>query len=211
VHLVSDDIRLRSNDVPLFGDLEVHANLAEGDLPTRRFDLSSTTIRVDDVINPELSEKKQRKLEPWYCDIELIRGIFTFAQPVTASGRVRIKMYDIRPLVALLQDLSGKMNWLSLMPNVKDIDGTMNVHFDTALMAVEDLTLAGRDLEVLGWTQVRDKKADGRIYARYGIFAAGVALDQGKKKVRLSNPRKWFEEQPGPPTESVRLAAPNNS
>jgi hypothetical protein len=198
VRLAADDIVMQSGDVPLFGDLEVHATLAEGDLAARRFDLSGTTIRVDDVVDPELSDKKQQKLKPWFCDVELGQGVFTFGKPITAHGRARVKMHDIRPLVSLLQDLSGKLKWLSLMPNVKNIDGTMEIGFGDGLVSIENLTLTGKDLEVLGWTHIRDKKADGKIFVSYGIFAAGVAIDQGKRKVILAKPRKWFDGQQGP-------------
>ena len=78
-------------------------------------------------------------------------------------------------------------------------------------MAVEDLALTGKDLEVLGWIHIRDKKADGRVFARYGVLSAGVALDQGQRKIHLAKSRKWFEEQPGPPSESVRTAASDDS
>jgi hypothetical protein len=42
----------------------------------------------------------------------------------------------------------------------------------------------------------KTKKADGRIFVRFKALKAGVNLDQGKAKIILSKPRKWFEEQP---------------
>ena len=196
--LIADDIVLESRGVPIHGDLEVHAILDKGDLPNRRFDLSGTTVRVDDVVDRDLPEEKQQKLEPWFCDLELGHGVFTFGKPMTADGSVRVTMYDIRPVVALLRGLSGKMNWLSLMPNIKTVVGTMDVDFGNGFMEVENLTLTGEDLEILGWLHIRDRQPDGRIFAKYKVFAAGVGLDQGQRKVIVSKPRKWFDEQPGP-------------
>ena len=61
---------------------------------------------------------------------------------------------------------------------------------------------------VKGFTlRSQTKKADGRLFIKYGILAAGVALDQGKAKVHLGKPRKWFEEQQSPPLESVERDA----
>ena len=203
VDLVAKEIALRSRDVPQYGDLEVHATLAKGDLEARQFDLSGTTIRLDNIVNEELSERKQEKLDAWFSDVELEHGIVTIGKPMTAAGRVGIKMHDTRPLVALLNEFGVKLKALSLMPNVKGVDGTMDVDFGKGYIEVENLDLTGKDLEVLGWIHVRDKKANGRLFTKYGILAAGVALDQGKAKVHLGKPRKWFEEQPGPPPESV--------
>ncbi len=205
--LTADDIVMRNRDTPFFADLEVHATLAEGDLQAKRFDLSGTTIRLDDIVDRELSEKKQKKLEPWFCDVELERGVVVFGKPMTTEGRVGVKMHDTRPVVALLRDFTGKLKWLSLMPNVKGVDGTMELDFDHGSMLVEDLVLTGEGLEVLGWVHIRDKKPTGRIFAKHGIMAAGMALDQGKRKVILIKPRKWFEEQQSPPSDDFRPAA----
>ena len=91
------------------------------------------------------------------------------------------------------------------MPNVKDVFGTMEVNFGNGYIEVEKLDLNGKGFEVLGWVHLRDKKADGRLYAKHGILAAGIALEPNKKgKVILSKPRKWFEEQEGPKPTTTR-------
>ncbi len=195
--LVAKEIALRAKDAPLRGDLEVHARLAEGNLSSRSFDFSGTKIRLDNIVDKELPEKKQEKLEAWYCDVELQKGHMTVGKPLSADGKVRLKIYDTRPIVALLKELGDPPGWLSLMPNVKDIDGTLGVDFDKERIAVDDLVLGGKKLEVLGWLRILNKKTDGRLYLKHGILAAGIALDQSKAKVHLSKPRKWFEEQAG--------------
>ena len=73
----------------------------------------------------------------------------------------------------------------------------MGVDFGKERMAVDDLVLTGKKLEVLGWLHILDKKANGRLYLKHGILAAGIALDDSKAKIQLSKPRKWFEEQEG--------------
>ena len=209
--LMAEGIVLETKDVPLYGDLEVHANLAQGDLPAKRFDLSGTTIRLDDIVGEDLSAKQEKKLEAWFCDVELEKGHVTFDKPLTADGQVRLKMYDTRPIVAMLKDFGTGPKWLSLMPNVKDIDGTMDVNFDKERMEVDDLVLTGDELEVLGWLHILSKKANARLYIKHGGLAAGVALDQGKGKIILSKPRKWFEELQSAPLEDAQSATEDNS
>jgi hypothetical protein len=163
-------------------------------------------IVLDDIVDDDLSKKERKKLEAWYCDLELREGQLTLTKPLEANGQVRLKMYDTRPVVAVLKDFGNPPKWLSLMPNVKDIDGTMGVDFGKDRLAVDDLVLGGRKLEVLGWLHILDKKTDGRLYLKHGILAAGIALDQSKAKVHLSKPRKWFEEQKAPDSESDQSA-----
>ena len=78
--VVAREISLETKDTPLVGDLEVHAKLAEGDLLAKHFDLEGTTIRLDKIIGRDLSEKKQEKLDDWFCDVELQQGEITFEE-----------------------------------------------------------------------------------------------------------------------------------
>ena len=197
--LMADEIVVKSGDTRFFGDLEVHANLAEGKLPAKQFDLSGTTLRLDDIVDETLPEKKQEKLEAWYCDVEVQQGEVAFGKPLAADGRIRITMYDTRPIKAMLKKLGAGPKWLSMAPNIKDVDGTMDLDIRKGYLAFDDLVMTGDGLEVLGWMHVQDKKADGRIFAKFKAVATGVALNQGKAKIHLFKPRKWFEEQPKGP------------
>jgi hypothetical protein len=193
--LMADDIVMNTRNAPFHGDLEVHARLQEGSLPTREFDLSGTTIRVDDIVDEELSQRKREKLEAWFCGVALERAAVTFGKPMAAHGNVALQMHDSRPLVAMLQDHGVKLKGMSMMPNIKGIDGTMEVDFGKGHVEIENLDLSGKDFESRGWIHIRDKKANGRLFIKYGILAAGIGLDQGKAKVHLGKPRKWFEGQ----------------
>ena len=197
--LVADDIVLETKGTPFLGDLEVHANLAEGDLPAKRFDFSGTTLLLDEIVDPNLSEKKQEKLDIWTCDLEVRSGELIIEKPLSTSADVRLKIHDSRPVVAVLKDLGTGPSWLSLAPNIKQIDGTMKVDIGKGAMVFEDLDMTGDGFEALGWMSVVDKKADGRLFVRFKSVMAGISLDQGKAKIHLSKPRQWFEGQSAAP------------
>ncbi len=197
--LVAEDIVLETRGTALHGDFEVHANLAEGDLVSRQFDLSGTTLRLDDILDRDQSGDKVEKREAWFCNVSLINGDLTLGRPMSANGRVDVKMYDTRPVVALMKELGTGPKWLSMLPVIRDVGGETDVAFGAAHMAFNDFNLAGEGLQALGWVHILDKKADGRVFVKYKALAAGISLDQGKAKVRVSKPKKWFEEQPKGP------------
>jgi hypothetical protein len=208
IDLVAEQVVIDSRDTPIMGDLEVYAKLAEGDLPSKHFDLSGTTIRLDKIVNTELSAKKQGNLDPWFCSVELDSGDLTFGRPMAIDGSVRIGMYDTRPVIALLKRLGTGPKWLSMAPNIKDVDGTLNLSVDRGRLAIDDLVMTGDGFEALGWVEVQDKKADGRIFVRFKSVLAGVSLDQGKAGIHLSKPRAWFDEQTRTPGPSPAAESP---
>ena len=203
--LVADDVVLEREE-PLQGDLAVHVVFAKRPLEMGRFDVTGTTFRLDDVVYTQQSTAKQEKLAPWFCNLEFEEGIVTYGTPMALDSRVRVKMHDTRPVVALLKRLTNRYKWLSLTRNVKSIDGTMDLGFGKGFVAVDDLRLFGENVEILGWVHIRDQKKYGRIYTRHGSRAAGVAFDGGDGKVVTFRPRHWFEKQQGSPSKSDQSA-----
>ena len=199
--LVADDVVLKREEIPLQGDLEVHASLTEGDLATGTFDVSGSTIRLDDIAQSGSSEKQQGKLEPWYGHLEIEEGILTFGSPMTMNGHVRLAMEDTRPVLIVLRKFTNEMKWLNLTRNVKQLDGTMDLGFGAGYLTVDNLDLAGEGVEILGWFHIRDQIKDGRLFARHGVRAVGFAFDRGEGRLVTRKPRRWFDEQQAsPPT-----------
>ncbi len=206
--LVAKEIVMESRDTPLSGDLEVHAKLTDGDLASKHFDFAGTTLRLDKIVGQGLSEKKQEKLEAWFCAVELERGEITFGKPMALGGRVKIEMHDTRPIMALLKQLAAGPKWLSLAPNIKNVDGVLDVDIREDVVAFDDLSMTGNGFEALGWMHVDNKKTDGRLFVRFKAVMAGVSMIESKTKIHLSKPRKWFEEQPKGPVANTSPEIP---
>jgi hypothetical protein len=68
--------------------------------------------------------------------------------------------------------------------------------------------LTGENVEILGWVYVRNQVKNGRIYARHGRRAAGMAFDGGDGKVVMVRPRRWFDRQDGPPSSGTPEPVP---
>lgn len=190
IDLISDDVRVIANGVPMQADLSIAAHLDRGDLARRTFEISSTTVRVTDVRELEAGGSEA---DPWWAELELEGGTATLTRPLSARGAIRLRMHDTRPVVAIIGNFTQPPKWLSLMPNIKNVEGTMNVTVDHPTMAAEDVAINGDSLEVLGSLRVVEKRADGKIYVKYKGVAAGIGLDGGKSSIHLMKPRQWFD------------------
>ena len=208
--LVADDVVLKRREIPLHGDLEMHVVLTEGDLPTGTFDVSGSTFRLDNIAQSGTSQIEQEKLDPWYGHLEIAEGIVTFGTPMTMDSHVRLQMEDTRPVLILLRKFTNEMKWLNLTRNIKGLDGTMDLDFGKGYLTVDDLSLTGENVEILGWVHIRNQIKNGRIFARHGARSAGVAFDDGVGKVVTIKSLKWFEKQEWPSTQDGRAADEEN-
>jgi hypothetical protein len=194
--LESTQIRVKTRGTPIRADLGVHATLARGDLKQRRFEVPAATVTIENVVN-EKPRKKDRG--PWWCSLNLEQATVALGTPLAAQGSIAVTMRDTRPIMALIDEFSDPPGWMSLVPEVENIDGSMVFAADGIATAVKDMNITGEALQIEGWLQLAEKKADGRIYAKYKIFAAGIGLDHGKSSIRIVKPRKWFDAQPTAP------------
>ena len=193
--LTTQQLRLEARGVPMRADLGVRTTLTRGDLQARRFEIAEATITVDNAMNEALEKKKQEKRGPWWCSLKLTQGTLTFGRPMTASGTMAVKMRDVRPVVAVINEFSKPPKWMSLLPDVKNIDGSMVIDADGTTTLVKDADITGESLQMLGSLRLAEKKANGRIYVKYKGVAAGIGLNEGKSSIHLAKPRQWFDEQ----------------
>lgn len=193
--LTTQQLRLEARGVPMRADLGIHTTLTRGDLQERRFEIAEATITVDNAMNEALDHKEQKKRGPWWCSLKLTQGTLVFGRPMTASGALAMKLRDIRPIVTIINEFSDPPKWISLLPDVKNIDGSMIIDADGTATAVKEADITGQSLQMLGSLRLAEKKADGRIYVKYKGVAAGIGLDHGKSSLHLVKPREWFDKQ----------------
>ena len=66
----------------------------------------------------------------------------------------------------MIKDVTKQPKWMTLMPNVKNVDGSLNLDMGADHTNVDDLTITGDKLEILGWMHIQKKNNNGRIYAK---------------------------------------------
>lgn len=194
--LVAERIRMDHKGHVLSGNLDVRVKMAEGDLAAKRFALSGTTIRLDQMASTALSDRQQAKLAPWFGTIDIESGTVTFTRPMTARSRIRLAMHDSRPIVRLLKSVTGTPGWMSLIPDIENITASAVFDTDASATAIDELVVSGDRLELLGSLRIVSKKPDGRLYVRYKGLAAGIQFDQGKSTTHLAKARAWFDGGP---------------
>ena len=175
----------------------------------KEFDLTGTTIGWTISSTEQLSQKKQEKLNAWFCDGRIGGGgTVIFGKPMTARGRVGAEN-------ARHTSTCGHVErpWCHVQGPFPDAEHQGYRRCDGRELRQRDTSRWTTSISwatvsrFLGGSTVRNKKTNGRILVDYSILTAGIALDEGKAKIHLAKPRKWFEEQQNPQPERVESTA----
>lgn len=180
---------LRLGDQRLSGDLRLDARLRDGNLTDRRFDASGSQLRLDNVQRRDTNSQEAG----WWARLTLAEGQLVWTRPLKLDARLDLAMRDSGLLMRLFLARAREWEWLGRQLTVKDLRGVADLHLDDDMLALRDARLAGGNLEMLADLVFKDETMDGSLYARLGVVAAGVALDDGDPQVRLLKPRQWFE------------------
>nr|WP_298378622.1 hypothetical protein [uncultured Halomonas sp.] len=192
--LKARETALMMGDQRLHGNLSLDVQLADGDLRQRRFDVSGSTLRLDNLSRQGEGLASKRGGNGWWMELGIDKGQLVWAQPLNLDARLALRMRDSGfPLRTLLKDVRQRQ-WLSRLLNVQNIRGRARLKLLDAGLALRDARLAGQELEILADLVRRDKTLDGALYARYAALGLGIEIDAGQTRLHLLRPRRWYEQ-----------------
>lgn len=191
VSLEASDARIRLQDQTVNGDLSLDARLTEGDLDTLTFDISGSTLRLD---NAEL-ERSGTGDRHWWAHLALESGQLTWTQPLALDATLDLAMRDSSLLINLFVDAARERRWLRDRLTIRDVQGRARVIMDDHSVALRDAVIEGEGLELRGSLRFRDRQPQGHLFARYGALRVGIELEDGERNWRWWRPRQWYERQ----------------
>ncbi|GHE21825.1 hypothetical protein [Halomonas urumqiensis] len=188
------DAGLRLADQQLNGDLRLDAQLRDGDINGQRFDATGTRLRLDNISRQDASGQRDAG---WWARLELVSGQLTWAQPLVIDAKVALAMRDSGLLARLFLDSARENAWLGRWLTVRNLEGTAGLHVRERELELSDARLEGHDFTLLASLLMRDESLSGDLYARLGALGVGIALVNGETRLRLLQPRRWFEQRAG--------------
>ncbi|MCL7941855.1 hypothetical protein M8009_16310 [Halomonas sp. ATCH28] len=194
------DTAIRLGEQHLEGDLRLEARLRDGNLVTRRFDASGSQLRLDNI---QRRDEQTRGEAGWWARLDITEGRLDWTRPLQLDARIAMAMRDSGLLARLFLSRAREWEWLGRRLTVNDIRGNALLHLDDDTLQLREARLTGGPLEMLADLVIRDKALEGSLYARLGILAVGVSLEQGRPEVRLLRPRRWYERHRPSPEEDL--------
>ncbi|WP_089713312.1 hypothetical protein [Halomonas daqiaonensis] len=203
VTLQAFDTTIRFGEQHLDGDLRLEARLRDGNLVTRRFDASGSRLRLDNI---QRRDEQTRGEAGWWAQLDITEGHLDWTRPLQLDARLDLAMRDSGLLARLFLSRAREWAWLGRRLTVNNIRGNAMLHLDDDTLQLREARLTGDSLEMLADLVFRDEVPEGSLFARLGILAAGVSLEEGDPEVRLLRPRQWYERHRPSPQEDLEEA-----
>lgn len=190
--LNADRVIVQFSNMTMAGDLKVHARLKNGNMKARTFDMSGTKVEFR---NAYIGTAKIGTDTTWWAELELPKGKGSFTIPAQLDARIEMRLRDTRPVVVFLAQKKGIVRWFKNMLTVKDINGRADLRMNGDSIEVEGIEMTGDQLQILGNLDIFRNEFAGILYARLRNWQVGFELKDGRKKIKLSKAKPWFEKR----------------
>jgi hypothetical protein len=196
VHLDSDQIQGRFQELELGGRLKLEAVLASRDLKGREFALNGTKLDFDRVSYYETGAKEASPAD-WWARLRLNEGSMTWARPLALHSRFDVQMKDSGLLLNLVAQRKTFLHWFSGVLTVEDVTARGDLAFREGAIVVDPLRVEGGKLDLRTRLRYSREHKTADLFVRFGKLATGVALRDGKRDFKILGPEEWFEKREG--------------
>jgi hypothetical protein len=188
-------------------DIAIDANLAAGSLTRGFWDVSETTVALDNV-DIRLLRTEEEALtaaasppteeDLWWARFTISPGEIDMGTPSDLGAAFRFRMKNTEPLVHLFFAKPNKEGgaelpgWVKFLPDIEALEGSGRVEAGEAGTLLDDIVLRGVDFDLVAILDGRGGAAEGGLFVRYKDRSLGVDVAGGKKDLKILHPKRWF-------------------
>ena len=181
-------------DQSMRGEFSATVNVREGDLQSRTFDIADTNVSFRNAAVSDPGSPPTGGL--WSGEAHVSEGSLRTTVPGNLNVKVKLKLTDTRPVVAVFASSYKSVRWLKGFLDVKDVSGSAELAIEGKTMVIEGVDVQGKGMQMLGRMRLKDGRQNGAFYAKLHHLSAAVSIENGKRDWKLVNARKWYEALP---------------
>ena len=191
VTLKTNSLRSRLDQQELSGDLTVHINVADGEPRNMDFDISGSTLSLDN-LRIEGDTESQRQPD-WSARVELTRANTVWKRPVRIGTEADIEMKDSTPIVAMLSNYRQKNGWIEKLLTVGKIKGEARMNMQQNEVVFPYAFASSDEIDIGAKGLIGEHNREGVIFARYRKLKGLLKIRDGKSNFDLIRAQKKFD------------------
>jgi len=191
VKLQTKRLRSRINDQEISGELTADVKLAGGVPKKMEFDISGSTLSLDNV--SVAGKQKNFEDESWHARLDLRNGYAEWNKPTRVAVDAAVTMNDTRPLAAILSNQRGKHGWLEKVLTVDDVHGQAQMIVAQKRIVISRAFAESDDIDVGAKGIIDARTREGVFYVRFKKMAGILKIRDGDRNFDILNARKKFD------------------
>ena len=192
VRLKTDKLRSRLDEQEIAGDVTVNINIAGGTPKNMEFDISGSTLLLDNV--KVIGNQDTMAESDWNATVDFTRANTVWKQPVRLKAEADIALKDSTPIVAMLSNHRDKNGWIEKLLTVGKIEGEASMDMQKQQI-IFPYAFAGSDKIDVGAKGVITKETrDGVFFARYRKLKGLLKIRDGKRNFDVIQAQKKFDD-----------------
>ncbi|NVK42934.1 MAG: hypothetical protein HWE39_16955 [Oceanospirillaceae bacterium] len=190
VRLATEGLQSRLDDQLLSGELMLDINLAGGEPGNMAFDISGSSLRLDEF---KVAGDELRFDQPgWAARFDLDRGQVLWKDPVRLDAEGRITMQDTRPIVALLANQRGKHGWIEKLLTTEDISGEARLEASDGRVLIPHAFVSSDKIDVGAKGLISGHGREGMFFARFRKLRGILKVKDDKRNFDIIGATKKF-------------------
>lgn len=192
VKLNTQDLKGSLDDQQISADLAVDIKLADGVPKDLDFDISGSTILLDQV--KVAGAQTSFDQSDWNIRFDLKKGRAIWKKPIQVQMEADVQMKDTRPIVAMLANHREKHGWLEKLLTIEDIQGEAVMNMEQKQIVIPYAFISSDKVDVGAKGVITETTRDGMFYARFKKLKGLLKIKDGKRNFDILNAKKKFDE-----------------
>jgi hypothetical protein len=191
VKLQTSGLQSRLDDQQLSGELVLDVNLKGGVPRNMDFDISGSSLRLDDF--KVVGDQKNFDQPGWAALFDLDTARVVWKKPVLLDVEAGISMHDSRPIVALLANQRGKYGWIEKLLTVEDVQGKARLEATSGEVVVPYAVAGSDKIDVGAKGFINAETREGIFFARFRKLSGILKVRDGERNFDIIGARKKFD------------------
>ncbi|WP_188860498.1 hypothetical protein [Marinobacterium nitratireducens] len=192
VRLVTEGLQSRLDDQSISGELTLDVNLAGGAPANMAFDISGSSLQLDDF---RVAGEEQRFDEVgWAARFDLDRGQVVWKEPVRLDADGRISLQDSRPIVALLANQRGRYGWIEKLLTTGSIAGRAQLRAAGDTVAIPYAFASSDKIDLGAKGVMTGLGREGMLFVRYRKLRGVLKVKDGERNFDVFGAQQKFAD-----------------
>ncbi len=189
----AEGLSLDAGGVAVKGAFSLDLKVPRGDLLEQSFDVGGTLLALERFAFKTKHEKETAA--DWSASVAFPAARLQLGDSFDVRGSLELRASDSRPVAVFLSADAPLPGWKKKLLTVGVIKGGGRCSLSRGTLVIDDSRIAWSNMEVRARARTTQQGVLGKALVRYGVLQTGIALEGGKRKVRVLRPEAWFLER----------------